>query len=428
MIEKGKIAATTLMFLSVTTACRAAAELRVGEHNEILEIYVGEPVGEGRTEVVFELKTMEFYSNQRNYGCIFVNGRIVQIREYNKADSYVRGEVQLPGGDEEIVACAGVVSHAAQVDPHNHAALWQAFVGSAHKPFRGKVKDLPRWWVSNPIREKKRREVPAAPAARSSGGEGGRSGHPFLKPEEIPGKVEEATSPTTGQRARFDAVRGLAISGFTPESAKALAWAACNRDLETGTRGYAGMGLSNFTARMPKELRAAILADLRKTLADERAAMPDGILRTMLAWGDAPYIHEILGDDLAGHSVEIDVLEALPGKEAVQRLWALHEACPRRAAPEHYNRRFRIGQALVRHRDKRGIDILMALLPREAAPGPQYRNNTFDLLAATLGETFGYPSGNYRPALEEAVPRMLAWWQEHREVFTFPAGARPAGR
>ena len=46
---------------------------RVAENNGVVAVYAGKTAPEKR-ELVFELKEMKFYSNQRLYGCIFVNG------------------------------------------------------------------------------------------------------------------------------------------------------------------------------------------------------------------------------------------------------------------------------------------------------------------------------------------------------------------
>lgn len=417
MTAKCGTVALLLFFLAGAWSLAEERALVVGELNEIVEIYVGERLPNGRTEVVFALKTMQFYSNQSNYGCIFVNGRIVQIREYNNEDSYVRGEVELPA-DGELIAYCGVISSKKGVDAHDHAALWRAFVSSPHKPFSAKVADRPKWWVSNPIREKRKDAKPSVDPPPLS--ERIIRSYPYLKREEMPEAIQLAMAPTTGQKARFYAVWGLAISGYTPEGAKALAWVACNRELQEGERGYAAMGLSNFTGAMPAQEREAIREQLRKLLADEGADMPHGIIRTLIAWGDAAYIHETLSGRLKGHPMEIEVLEALPSREAaLARLLQLLETCPARTKDERHNWRARVGSALVRQKDKRGIDILLSLLAKEEAPGPQYRNNTFQFLANTLGQSFGYPKGNYRPELEEAIPKMVAWWEEHRDTFEF---------
>ncbi|MCI0487935.1 MAG: hypothetical protein L0229_15190 [Blastocatellia bacterium] len=134
------------------------SDLKVDHVNEILQIYVAPERKDGLTIMVFEMKDMKFLFNQRLYSCIFVNGKIVQIREYNMDDSYVRGEVEIGPDEKEVVAYSGVLSHPEQIDPHNRSAMWGAFVKSEIKPFKSRLEDLPEWWVSNPIREKKKKK------------------------------------------------------------------------------------------------------------------------------------------------------------------------------------------------------------------------------------------------------------------------------
>ena len=239
------------------------------------------------------------------------------------------------------------------------------------------------------------------------------------KPNKTAENIRLATSPEADPGARFSAVRALAISPYTVESANALAQVACDANAGETTRIYAAMGLSNFTHALPEDLKSAIRKKLRGALAREGPDTPDGIIRTLLGWGDAACIREILGNRLAGHSMEIDVLDALPGEWACERLWQLYLSCPKGRKAEHYNMRATIGRALVRREDKRGIDILMELLPAQNAPGPQYRNNVYNLLALKLRRDFGYKGGNYRPELQQAIPKMIDWWQVNRETFAF---------
>ena len=386
----------------------------VAEINPIVEIYVGKTQPDGRMEVVFHLKAMRFYSNQRLYGCMFVNGNIVLIKEYNSEDSYVRGHVKLPGAEEEIVAYSGVISHPTKLDPHDHAALWKAFASSAHKPFRGKVKDRPKWWVTNPIKAKRTGSQTASSAEPASWK---TSSYPYLKPHEIPEAVELASSSSTGRMLRFRAVWGLAISGYTRESADVLARVACDGRRERSLRGYAAMGLRNFTGALPKDQKQEIRSLLGKVLAKERARTPDSIIRALLAWGEAAYVNEVIGEKLAGHRMEVEVLARLEGKRASDRLWKLYEACPKDA--EHYNRRESIGRALADRKDKRGIDILVAQFDTKDIPSKQYFHNTYAFLAKTTGKSFGYSSPNYTPALDEAIPLLQAWWKANGETFSF---------
>ena len=67
------------------------------------------------------------------------------------------------------------------------------------------------------------------------------------------------------------------------------------------------MGLRNFSSAMPKEMRQAILEQLRKAFRAEKDKLPDAVTRTLIAWGDADYVHEALGETLRGHPMEIEV-------------------------------------------------------------------------------------------------------------------------
>jgi hypothetical protein len=247
-------------------------------------------------------------------------------------------------------------------------------------------------------------------------GEGDR-GYPYLKPDEIPGKVKLAVSVETPAEERFKAVWGLAISGYTKESAEALSQVACDKSAGETTRDYAAMGLNNFTRQIPEESRKTIQQSLHGVLEKEKGDTPEGIIRTLIAWNDAPFIREILGEQVKGHNMEVEVLAALPGQESCDKLWQLYQESPKGYRSVYYNKKASIGRALVAKNDTRGIDILVELLPEDHAPGHQYRHNVFVFLARKIDKDFGYKAENYHPALEKAVPEMLSWWKENRGTF-----------
>ena len=240
---------------------------------------------------------------------------------------------------------------------------------------------------------------------------------PYLKREEYPKKIDEILS--TFPDVPFNAVWGLAISGYTPEAEAVLTKIVCDQCVDETTRDYAAMGLGNYSKEITPNRKTFIQEGIRNVLRNEKADTPDGILRLLIKEGDAPLIQEILGNDLAGSSLEIDVLEALPDKQASDRLWKIYQNCPKSRKEKHYSRRASIGIALANRKDKRGIDILVTLLPAENAPSRQHRNNVYNFLATKLGNKFGYENGNYRPELEAAVPKMTSWWSKNREVFEF---------
>lgn len=220
-------------------------------------------------------------------------------------------------------------------------------------------------------------------------------------------------------KAQFEAVRELAISGYSPSSASILATIACDSNAPETTRDYAAMGLGNFTSGIPGNDKALICEKLKRVLEAEKLDTPDGMIRVLVKWGDAALVHETLGEQLKEHAVEIKVLEHMKGAYATNRLWQIYLDCPKERKARYYNKRASVGRALVNRGDVRGIDILMELLPANRAPGPQYRNNVYIFLAIRIGNNFGYEDGNYRPELEQAIPKMMSWWEENRLTFEF---------
>lgn len=241
--------------------------------------------------------------------------------------------------------------------------------------------------------------------------------YPYLAPDEIPENVRLATSAETPPNKRFSAVWGLAISGYTEESAEALVAVACDKNADETTRGYAAMGLRNFTTQLPEAAKDLIAKRLCTVMEEEKGDTPDGIIRTLIGWGYASFVSEILGEQLQGHTMEIEILAKLPDEESSEKLWQLYQSCPKGHKSVYYGRKAGIGRALADKGDTRGIDILMELLPKESAPGAQYRHNIFIFLSHKIGESFGYNALNYDSALEEAITKMLLWWEDNRGVF-----------
>ncbi len=219
--------------------------------------------------------------------------------------------------------------------------------------------------------------------------------------------------------AQFEAVRQLAIKGYSPKSAQILLKLACESRVPETTRDYAAMGLGNFTNAIPSDEKAAMAQELRAVLVKEKLNIPDGIIRLLGKWGDAVFIFDTFGDQFKGHPLEIDVLSGLKDDRANDRLWQIYQQCPKLRKSEYYSKRAKIGRALAGKGDIRGIDILITLLPADAAPGPQYRNNVYCFIALKIGNNFGYEDGNYRPELEEAMPKMISWWEQNRSIFRF---------
>jgi len=229
--------------------------------------------------------------------------------------------------------------------------------------------------------------------------------------------IKAATGGQASAKERFEAVMELAVAEYSPESAEALLRVACDRKADETTRDYAAMGLGNYSNEMSEETRKETEKGLLEALGSEKENAPSEIIRTLLWWGKAKAVAEMLGEKLKGHGMEIAVLEAMPGKEGTARLWELYEGCEKTAKAEPYDRRAHIGRAMVKHGDKRGIDILMELLPTGSAPGEQYRRNVYEFLARTLRQDFGYGEGNSSGELEEAGAKMTEWWKKNREGF-----------
>ena len=418
------------LIIAATAPQALADEWTVAENNRIVQIYVDRTTPEG-AELVFELASMHFYSNQRLYGCIFVNGQIAYIKEYNNEDSYVRAVVKLPA-DGELVAYSGVVKAAERIDPKAHAALWRTFVNSPHKSFKARLEDLPEWYVMNPIKAKKIQGTQQVrPQPRQ------RGGHPYLKPEERAAKAKEALDPLTGDKARYKAVWGLAISGYCRESAEALLVIAADRTRDEALRECAAMGLIHFQAAMPAEVRGPIRKKLCDALEAEKEKLQPGVIFMLVIWGEADRVHKVLGEKLRDHPREVIVLEKISSRKvAVSRLWEIYQTAPAAQSGNiALSRRWHAGAALILRGDKRGVDILIESLTTDPAPmadklSPaarksevalfrQSRHNTFMHIASALHQNFGYGGSNWSPGLDEAIPKMVEWWKANRETWRF---------
>jgi hypothetical protein len=295
---------------------------------------------------------------------------------------------------------------------------------------------------NKPVKDRKLASTSRPQGTRPAKTRTSSAGYPYLRPEERTLKAREALDPATGDMARFYAVWGLAISGYTREGAEALAIVATGRKYDDTLRGYAAMGLQNFSSSMPPEVRQPIQKQLRKAVEAEMERCPDGVIRALIAWGDADYIREVLGDKLRGSRMEIEVLErASARKQAVDRLWEMRQTLPKPNSDSEWFLLFRIGGALIKQEDKRGIDILLeCLTTREpslaGAQSPTAKTlneesfrqslcNTYAWLARATGQDFGYVSNRWTPELPPAIDKMVAWWNDHRETFEFSAKPSP---
>ena len=264
-----------------------------------------------------------------------------------------------------------------------------------------------------------------------------RSPYPYLTPQERTHKIKQVLDPETGDKDRFDAVWGLAISGYTREGAEALTVIAVDPRHNVTMRSYAGMGLQNFSSAMPEEVRKPIQDKLYGALAAEKDKLPDGVMRLLVAWGDADRILKVLGDKFRGHHMEIAILRGITSRaDAVARLVEIYEAAAPAAISIGWTQRWHVGAALIEREDKRGVDILLECLTvkepwpidnpsaeaqaNNAASFHQSLHNTFDHLARLFDDRFGYEAaGTWTPQLNEAIQNMVAWWHSHRETWSF---------
>jgi hypothetical protein len=259
-----------------------------------------------------------------------------------------------------------------------------------------------------------------------------------LAPEDRAQKAKEALDPATDEPMRFYIVWRLSVSGYSPESAEALATLAADRKYPAGLRQQAAGGLGNFTAAMSPEARKSAQGRLLAVLKDEGAAAPQAIILTLLRLGEADQVRAILGEKLRGHPLELDVLPATSARdEAVARLWELSQAAPPATTYAGWDRRYRLGLALIGCKDKRGFDLLMECLTvkdpwttdapstpaAEAANTRLFRQAllaTYSVLARLLDDDFGYETGaSWNEQLPGAIARMAAWWKEHRQAWSF---------
>jgi len=264
-----------LLFVANATGA-GKSDIKVTHQNHIRQVYLGQTRNDGKTEIVCEFEGHKFLSNQSTYSCIMVNRRIVGIREYNNEDSYVRGFVAL-GDDEKLIVYSGVLERVGRLNPHDHASLWKAFVDSGRTPFVAKRAALPKWWVSNPIRE--RRAKRTTTGRKESQAERVRriladSGHPRLQKKDYPPFIHEAL------HGNFRATWGLAISGYTAEAAGALMKIVSDVSYKKGVRGYAAMGLGNYLSAMPGRDKMELKGVLGGILANEKNP-PAGVGRLL---------------------------------------------------------------------------------------------------------------------------------------------------
>lgn len=245
-------------------------------------------------------------------------------------------------------------------------------------------------------------------------------GYPRIERKDMTAVANLALSAKTDGGLRYQAVWGLAISGYSPESADALIAVVENTSFEENVRDVAAMGLRNFTLNLDEESKEALKKRLHATILADPAHASDEMIRVLLTWGDAAWVVETLGEHLHGHPMEVEILSHYTANVAIPRLLDIYFETKQAVTTPSYNKRAEIGTALLDFKDKRGIDILASLLPNDCAPGNEYRNYVFNLIIKHVGHSFGYTHRNYDPSLEQAVSRFSEWWLRERYSFEFP--------
>jgi hypothetical protein len=248
---------------------------------------------------------------------------------------------------------------------------------------------------------------------------------PAVVADQVPGLLADLRG--DDRQRGFTALCRLAVLGHHADVLPALLTIAGDAAADEGWREYAAMGLGNMHG-MPATSREQVRAAMRAALAAERVDCPDGIVSLLVALGEAPFVRDTLGDGLQGHRHEIAVLERLPDERSRARLLAIVAASPGRKA-EAYQRRFLVGRALLRHGDRRGVEVLVQLLPRADAPGQQQRRNVHAVAAPVLAAGFSTFPAECDAELDAAIDALLAFWQQHGAAFELagPSGGPLSG-
>lgn len=275
------------------------------------------------------------------------------------------------------------------------------------------------------------------PAAANPSSPSRAAEYPHVEPDQRAATIEKALSGATDDKERFTAVWGLAISGYTKETAEALAAIAADSQARPIIREYAAMGLRNFISAMPDEVRKKTHERLHSALDAEKEKLPDAVMRLLVEWGDADRIGKLLGDKLRNHRMEIEVLKSLSKRDAaVERLWELYKAAAPVGEQAGWYRRFSVAEALVSLKDKRGIDIYIECLSvkepwpaagtSDAAKDSNLRSfrqclhNTYQRVAVILDDDFGYEGGGtWTEGLEKAIPELADWWAKNGKGWSF---------
>lgn len=157
-------------------------------------------------------------------------------------------------------------------------------------------------------------------------------------------------------------------------------------------RDYAAMILGvNWWISASTAEKKNVLAALRAAVKREGIATPDGILRFVRRL-DLEFVRRAFKPPIE----DAELLKALrrdPRAMTTQSLWAVYAGTPKVRKAIYYGRRYAIGQELIRRGDMRGVDILIRLLPKKAAPGQQARVNVFAIIERALGRDFEFDPG-----------------------------------
>lgn len=224
---------------------------------------------------------------------------------------------------------------------------------------------------------------------------------------------------------QFAAVHRLALLADNEPGRNTLIRVAVDRHASETTREYAAMGLQNYAHTMPDEAARSVRGALGKVLEAEGGDAPAGVVRTLLALGAAAAVRETLGDALAGHPVEIEVLGEIGDAASVHRLVALRKEILDVRDPERFARVDRIARALVKAGDVRGVRYEIDLLRVRHRLPPVHGTNVFLFLTTVLrGDFASWRGHDPRTVPPDAIDGMIAWWDEHGADFRLPHGDR----
>jgi outer membrane protein assembly factor BamB len=234
---------------------------------------------------------------------------------------------------------------------------------------------------------------------------------------------------------RGAALRVLTRSAYNKEAADAMLMIATRQDWPAHARNLASQGLH----KGDKKQMARVVEALLKTAAKEKAQTPEGILQLLNRLGHADAVYAALGAqfDKKWVGFKIQTLDGLSDpKLAADKLWGIAQSLgPMDKKHRIYHEYARIGMAIARRRDKRGIDLMVKQLQVKELPistkyGDAYtkqvknaffegrRGNYEHLCGLYLLRYFG-PKPTNEQELNTNIDALGTWWQKNRDTWKF---------